>query len=197
MPRIQPVPFDDLPAEVQEHIQKGIARGITEGKSMSIFAHSPYVALDIVERARLNRQGRIDARLVEMLRLRSAQLNGCEPCSAARKDPSVSEADVACLIDAQHLGLSRRDTLAVELLERMAIDHHSITDATVLELADEFDTEEIVELLYRCGQMIGNHRFVHVLDVLGDGEPVLEYSPETVRESWERAGHAIALPASL
>src|SRR5215213_5010450 len=114
VPRIEPVPFDDLPLEVQEHIEGGIRRGVTEGKSMSIFAHSPYVALDIVESARLNRQGRIDARLMEMLRLRSAQLNGCEPCSAARKDPSVSEDDVACLIDPKHLGLPRRETLALE-----------------------------------------------------------------------------------
>jgi hypothetical protein len=69
----------------------------------------------------------------------------------------------------------------------MSTDLHSIDDDTVRELATEFDAEEIVELAYICGQMIGGHRFVHVLDVLGDGEPVVKYDAEAVRKSWERA----------
>jgi hypothetical protein len=56
-----------------------------------------------------------------------------------------------------------------------------------VKLAEEFDTEEIIELHYRAGNMIGTHRFVHVLDVLSDCQPVLSYSPETVRTSWKRA----------
>jgi len=191
MPRIEPIPFEDLPEEVREHIERGRRQGISTGESMSIFAHSPYVALDIVDRAqRRFNQGRLGGRLGELLRLRSAQLAACGPCSAARKDPSVSESDVACLLDPKHRGLPRREALALQTVETMATDHDAIDESTLRELAEEFDTEEIVELLYRCGHAVGSHRFVHVLDVLGDSEPTLLYSADAVRASWERAyGH--------
>lgn len=188
MPRIEPVPWDDLPEEVRTHIEEGRRRGTVSGDSMPVFAHSPYVALDIVDRSEGRyRQGRLGGRLGELMRLRSAQLAACGPCSAARKDPSVSEDDVACLIDPERAGLSRRETLAVKVVDRMATDHDAIDEAVLLELAEEFDTEEIVELLYRAAQSVGTHRFVHVLDVLSADAPVLRYDAEAVRESWARA----------
>jgi hypothetical protein len=85
------------------------------------------------------------------------------------------------------MGLPRREALAVQMVDLMATDHDAITQDTLLSLAEEFDTEEIIELLYRAGNMIGTHRFVHVLDVLSDCEPVLPYSPEIVGASWKRA----------
>jgi hypothetical protein len=51
VPRIEPVPWDDLPEEVRTHIEEGRRRGTVSGDSMPIFAHSPYVALDIVDRS--------------------------------------------------------------------------------------------------------------------------------------------------
>jgi hypothetical protein len=188
VPRIQPVPFEELPEEVREHIDTGRRRGTTTGDSMCVFAHSPYVALDIIESTRRNlNRGQLESRLVELLRLRSAQLAACGPCSAARKDPSVTDQDVACLLEPAHLGLPRREALALQVVEMMATDHDAIDEHVLKELAEAFDTEEIVELLYRCGHAVGTHRFVHVLDVLGDTEPVLSYSADAVHASWERA----------
>jgi alkylhydroperoxidase family enzyme len=195
--RIEPVPWDDLPEEVRTHIEEGRRRGTVTGDSMPVFAHSPYVALDIVDRAQGRfRQGRLSGRLGELIRLRSAQIAACGPCSAARKDPSVSEADVACLIDPQHAGLPRREALAITIVDLMATDHDAIDEALLLELAEEFDTEEIVELLYRAGQAVGSHRFVHVLDVLADSEPVLRYDRDAVRASWARAYGVASAPAA-
>jgi alkylhydroperoxidase family enzyme len=188
MPRIEPVPFEELPEEVREHIEAGRRRGTSTGESMRVFAHSPYVALDVIESSRRNlNRGRLGGRLVELLRLRSAQLAACGPCSAARKDPSVTEEDVACLLEPAHLGLPRRETLALQVVETMAMDHDAIDEQVLQELAEEFDTEEIVELLYRCGHAVGTHRFVHVLDVLGESEPVLSYSADAVRAAWDRS----------
>jgi alkylhydroperoxidase family enzyme len=197
MPRIQPVPFGDLPDEVQEHIVEGRRRGVVSGDSMPIFAHSPYVALSVIDGSQGRfRQGRLGGRLTELMRLRSAQLAACGPCSAARKDPAVTDDDVACLLEPDHMGLPRREALAVTMVDLMATDHDAITQETLLELAEEFDTEEIIELLYRAGHMVGTHRFVHVLDVLSDCEPVLSYSAETVRASWERAYGQAVMPAN-
>ncbi len=188
MPRIEPVPWDDLPEEVRTHIEEGRRRGTVTGDSMPVFAHSPYVALDIVDRsAGRFRQGRLGGRLGELVRLRSAQIAACGPCAAARKDPSVSEDDVACLIAPDHTGLPRREALAIKVVDLMATDHDAIDESLLLQLAEEFDTEEIVELLYRAGQTVGSHRFVHVLDVLADTKPVLRYDAEAVRVSWARA----------
>jgi alkylhydroperoxidase family enzyme len=192
MPRIEPVPWDDLPEIVRTHVTEGRGRGKVSGDTAHVYAHSPYVALaHCAHDGGPTWPGTIEARLVELMRLRSAQLAGCAPCSAARKEPdSVSEDDVACLVDPEHLGLPRREELAITVMDLMATDHHAIDDAVILELREEFTTEEIVELLYRAGQMVGAHRFVHVLDVLGDTTPVLPYDPGALRSSWERASGA-------
>jgi alkylhydroperoxidase family enzyme len=196
VPRIEPVPWDDLPEEVRTHIEEGRRRGTVTGDSMPVFAHSPYVALDIVDRSEGRfRQGRLGGRLGELVRLRSAQIAACGPCSTARKDPSVSEDDVACLVDPEHSGLPRREALAMKIVDLMATDHDAIDEALLLQLAEEFDIEEIVELLYRAGQSVGSHRFVHVLDVLADSQPVLRYDPEAVRASWARAYGVATGPA--
>jgi alkylhydroperoxidase family enzyme len=198
MSRIEPVPWDDLPEVVRTHVSEGRARGKVTGDTAHVYAHSPYVALAHCANDNAPRwQGMIDARLNELMRLRSAQVNGCAPCSQARKEPdSVSEEDVACLIDPAHLGLPRREELAIRVVDLMATDHHAIDDAMFLELSGEFSTEEIVELLYRAGHMVGAHRFVHVLDVLGESTPVIAYDPEVLRESWERAYGAVSEPAT-
>ena len=107
----------------------------------------------------------------------------------------MTDDDVACLTDPEHSGLSRRDALAINVVDLMATDHDAIDEAVLLQLAEEFDTEEIVELLYRAGQAVGSHRFVHVLDVLADTQPVLRYDAEAVRASWARAYRTATGPA--
>jgi len=198
MSRIEPVPWDDLPEVVRTHVTEGRRRGKVSGDTAFVYAHSPFVALAHCanDHAGPRWPGVIEPRLVELMRLRSAQLAGCAPCTAARKEPdTVAEDDVACLLDPDHLGLPGREALAIRTLDLMATDHHAIDEAFILELATEFTTEAIVELLYRAGQMVGAHRFVHVLDVLGEATPVLPYDPGALRASWEAAYGAIGQPA--
>ena len=99
----------------------------------------------------------------------------CAPPSAGPTvhGGSVSEDDVMCLADPEAANYTRRERLALKFLTLMCTDHHAIVPATYLELAEEFSTAEIVELGWTCAQTMGGHRFMHTLDLLGDGKPVL------------------------
>ena len=91
----------------------------------------------------------------------------------SRKDETVTEDQVACLVDPDPSVFSRREALALQFVDVLATDHHAVDDDTFRQLATEFSTEEIVELAWICASAIGVHRFMHVLDVLGDGEPIV------------------------
>ena len=107
---------------------------------------------------------------------------------ASRKVEGATEEVVACLTDpALGEDLTPREKLALEYLELMATDHHSIGNDTYRRMAEHFTVAEIVELGLTCSHMIGTHRFIHTLDVYGDGEPALRYDPEQVGVTWEQA----------
>ncbi len=179
MPRIEPVPYDELSDDARSRIEAGLASGMyTQTVPLQILAHSEMVLRSMDEGYKAHfRAGSIDDRLQELLRLRSAQLNACQPCSISRKESStVAESDVACLVDPAGGSFSRRETLALAYLDRFATDHHSIGADTYRELAEEFSAEEIIELGWLCGQSLGMHRFMHTLDVLGEDPPAVTAS---------------------
>src|SRR3546814_15373629 len=62
------------------------------------------------------RRSLLDDRLRELLRLRSAQINACGPCSMSRKEDNVSEYDVVCLDDPDAANYTRRERLALKFL---------------------------------------------------------------------------------
>jgi alkylhydroperoxidase family enzyme len=175
MPRIEPIPYDELPEDARARIEAGMATGMySTPVPLQIMAHSPMVigAMDEGYKAHF-RRGAIEPRLQELLRLRSAQLNACQPCGASRKDDTVTEDDVACLVELDERRYSRREVLALRFLDLFALDHHAIGDDTYRELAQEFTAEEIVELGWLCAQSLGVHRFMHTLDVFGQDEPAV------------------------
>jgi alkylhydroperoxidase family enzyme len=156
-------------------IEEGLAMGMyTMALPLQIVAHSPN-ALAGMHASYLAIFGRsvVGPRICELMRLRSAQLAACEPCSLSRKDASVSEDDVACLAEPERLSGDRRELLAVRLVDLMATDHHAIDDDFLRELASVFTVEEIVEMGWYAGTLVGGHRFMHMLDVLGDSRPVV------------------------
>src|SRR3546814_1673860 len=79
----------------------------------------------------------LDDRLREVLRLRSAQINACGPCSMSRKEDNASEDDVACLADPDAANYTRRERLALKFLTLMSTDHYAITPETYRELGEE------------------------------------------------------------
>ncbi|HUZ09381.1 MAG TPA: hypothetical protein VMU76_04350 [Acidimicrobiales bacterium] len=194
MPRIEPIPWEDLTAGRRAEIETGMQSGAyTTQVPLQIFAYADHDHVpDDGDRHPQFPGSLLPGRLLEMLRIRSGQVNGCEPCMSSRKVDSITEADVACMVDpALREDLSERERLALLLVDLMATDHHGIGDDLVRDLASVFTTAEIVELGQFCGQMIGAHRFMHVLDVFGDGEPVIRYDPGQVGVSWAEA-HAAA-----
>jgi alkylhydroperoxidase family enzyme len=119
------------------------------------------------------------------LRIRSAQLGGCEPCMASRKVAGATEEAVACMINpALANGLSPRERIAIEYLELLATDHFKIGDDMYRRLAEHFTIAEIVELGLTCSHMIGTHRFMHTLNIYGDIDPVIAYDAAQVGKSW-------------
>ncbi len=189
MPRIEPIPLDKIPANERERMEHSIKHGgspadktATRILAYSLHDHVP----EDGDRHYNYPRHLLGGKLLELLRIRSAQLGGCEPCMNARKVEDVTEDIVACLISPTQRGdLTLREQRALEFLELLAMDHHRIDDDIFLGLAEVFTTAEIIELGQTCGHMIGTHRFIHALDPYGDSKPVIPYDPEQVGVTWD------------
>lgn len=175
MPVIAPLPREEIDSESRARIEAGLATGMySQTLPLEVMARAPAAlrAMDEGYKA-MFRRSLLDDRLRELLRVRSAQLNGCGPCSQSRKEASVPEGDVACLAAPEAGNYSRRERLALHFLMLMCTDPDAITPDTYVELAEEFSVAEIVELGWTCAQTMAGHRFMHTLDLLGDDEAVL------------------------
>ncbi len=196
MPRIAPIPWDELKPEQRAAMQAGIDSGAFRiALPLQILAYADHVdAPDDGDRHPNFPRHLLDGTLLELLRIRSAQLGGCEPCMGSRKVEGATEAVVACLTNpGLRSDLGDRERLALEFLELLATDHHRIDDAMYRRLADHFTTAEIIELGSTCGHMIGTHRFLHTIDVFGDGDPIIAYSPEQVGVTWKQRHGEVAV----
>ncbi len=181
MPRIEPIPWDEIDRTVRAPLEAGLASGAyTTPVPLQILAYADRVSGD--GGGHPNFPGSVlDAKLLELLRIRSAQLGGCAPCMASRKVETVSADDVTCIANpALRSDLTERERRALRFLDLLAGDHHAIADDTYASLAEVFSTAEIVALGITCGRMIGTHRFIHTLDVFGDSPPVIPYDPRQV-----------------
>jgi alkylhydroperoxidase family enzyme len=188
MPRIEPIPWEDLTAAQRERIEAGVATGaFTDILPLRILAYAEHeTAPDDGDRHPNFPRHLLGGRLLELLRIRSAQLGGCAPCMTSRKNEGATEVVVACLANPGLSDeLSPRERLALEYLELLATDHHRIDGETYRRLAEHFTTAEIVELGATCGPMIGMHRFMHTLDIFGDASPVVGYDPDQVGVTWD------------
>jgi alkylhydroperoxidase family enzyme len=176
VPRIAPKPWDKLDDASRRRIEEGQASGMyPEISAMCVIAHSPeaLAAMHDSYKAVFGKSA-LGQRLQELIRIRSAQLNGCDLCAGARKDESLTDADIACMLDADVGQYDERERLALRLLTVMATDHHKIDSNTFRGLAKVFSTREVVELVWFCGNCIGTHRLMHALDMIGTEAPILD-----------------------
>jgi hypothetical protein len=195
MPRIEPIPWEELKPEQRKLIEDGVRAGAyTDPMPLRILAYADHDAPpDDGDRHPNYPRHLLDGKLLELVRIRSAQLGGCEPCSASRKVPGATEEAVACLgAPALRDDLSPRERLALELLELLATDHHRIGAEFYRRLAEHFTTAEIVELGLTCAHTMGTHRFMHTLDLFGTEAPVIPYDPAQVGVSWNQRRDATA-----
>ena len=182
MPRIEPIPWEDLTPEQRAFMDDGGETGAyTMTVPLQILAYRDHAEVpDDGDRHPNFPTHLLGGRLLELLRIRSGQLGGCEPCMGSRKEGTITEDDVACLIDLDPANFTTREYRALRFFEMFANDHHSIDDDTFRWLAEVFSAAEIVEILYACSQNLGGHRMMHALGVLEPTDPILTYSPAAV-----------------
>jgi alkylhydroperoxidase family enzyme len=182
MPRIEPIPMDQLSSEARRIVDDGVAAGLYSTPiPLQIFAYKS-AQLQLVDLARqhFGKGGLLAPRIVELLRIRSAQLGECEPCSASRKHESITDDDVACLVDPGHGSLDEQERMAIEFIDLLSGDHHAMDDDFYRRLGKVFTAAQIIELAFIVSQSMGLHRFIHTLDVFGESEPVIRWAPDQV-----------------
>ena len=182
MPRIEPIPLDELAPEPRRIIEEGVADGLYATPiPLRIFAYkTQQILMTNAARTTWGQQSLLGGRILELLRIRSAQLGECQPCMQSRKHDSITEEDVACLVAPGGSELNEQERLAVEFLDLLSADHHAIDDELYRRLGEHFTAAQIIELGFACANSMGLHRFIHTLDVFGEAPPVIPYSADQV-----------------
>jgi alkylhydroperoxidase family enzyme len=111
--------------------------------------------------------GLIEPDLLELMRLRGANLNACTYCATVRlqpvaqavkpKEDALGLTDVSGMIKSQAVAalkdkldtnrLSPRERAAIALVDRIIVDAHSVDDEFFAELQRHFTDDEIIELV--------------------------------------------------
>jgi alkylhydroperoxidase family enzyme len=182
VPRIEPIPLDKLAPEPRRIIEEGVADGTYATPiPLQIFAYkTSQILMTNAARGAWGKQSLLGGRILELLRIRSAQLGECQPCMQSRKHDSITDEDVACLIQPGQSDLTEQERMAVAFLDLLSADHHAIDDEFYRKLGEVFTAAQIVELGFACANAMGLHRFLHTLDVFGERQPVIAYSPDQV-----------------
>lgn len=186
---IEGIPWDELPAEAREMIESGRATGMyTTPIPLQVMAYSTAALRAMHDSYRATfRAGVLDERLAELLRLRSATAGGCALCMSSRKDDTVTDDTVACLLEPDPEQFTARELAAMQYFDLIAYDHLAIGPDTYRELHEHFSTAEIVELAYFCATAMGTHRFMHSLAFESDAPPVIAFDASEI----DRAGTAV------
>ena len=106
--------------------------------------------------------GRIPAPLLELMRLKTGEINRCAYCATVRAAgvrDQVRPKEAAVFGEVDPEPLSRREYLAIRLAEQMAGDPNYIPDQFYDELKAEFTAEEIVELVFACSVFNFGNKF--------------------------------------
>jgi alkylhydroperoxidase family enzyme len=189
VPRVEPVPYEDLSEQYRSMIEAGAESGAyTTPVPLQILAYADHAPLPAdAERHPNFPNSLLEPRLLELLRIRSGQLGGCEPCMGSRKEGTITEDDVACLANpALRPDLTDRERRALSFLDQLSNDHWAIGDDDFRDLHEVFTTAEIMDLGQTVGGMIGLHRFLHTLDAFGENDPVIKYDPNEVGATWDQ-----------
>jgi alkylhydroperoxidase family enzyme len=193
MPIIEPIPLSELAEEPRRIIEEGVADGTYATPiPLQIFAYRTEILLGMHQKRMSRGRGSLlGGRILELIRIRSAQLGECQPCMQSRKHDSITDEDVACLLDASHQDLTPQERMAIRFLDLLSADHHAIDADFYRELGAVFTTAQIVELGLSCAETMGVHRFLHTLDTFGTDPPALPYSPDQVNSR-----HSVGAPVA-
>ena len=92
--------MDELAPEPRRIIEEGVADGLYATPiPLQIFAYkTQQILMTNAARTTWGQKSLLGGRILELLRIRSAQLGECQPCMQSRKHDSITEEDVACLV---------------------------------------------------------------------------------------------------
>jgi alkylhydroperoxidase family enzyme len=182
----------ELAAEPRRIIEEGVANGMYATPiPLQIFAYkTQQILMTNAARSVWGQQSLLGGRILELLRIRSAQLGECQPCMQSRKHDSITDEDVACLLAPGQGELTEQERLAVQFLDLLSADHHAIDDDVYRELGTVFTAAQIIELGFACANSMGLHRFIHTLDVFGTSEPVIPFNVDQIDSVKEPAAPA-------
>jgi alkylhydroperoxidase family enzyme len=182
MPVIEPIPVDQLAPEPRAIIEDGCESGLYATPiPLQIFAYNTRQLMEMHEKRLTRGEGSLlGGRILELIRIRSAQLGECQPCMQSRKHDSITDEDVACLLDVGGSDLTEQERLAVTFIDLLSADHHAIDADFYRQLAEVFTAAQIVELGFSCAGSMGVHRFIHTLEVFGTDDPVIAFGPDQV-----------------
>jgi alkylhydroperoxidase family enzyme len=182
MPRLEPIPFDDLNPASRQIIDDGFGEGLYSTQvPLQIFAYRTAQLAGVHQaRTHTGEGSLLGGRIIELIRIRSAQLGECQPCMQSRKHDSITDDDVACLLAPVRDDLNDQERMAVEFLDLLSADHHAIDREFYERLAEVFTGAQIVELGFVCANTMGLHRFLHTLDLYGTDPPVIPFDPSEV-----------------
>lgn len=114
-------------------------------------------------------KGLISPRMKELVRLHIATLNGCQTCAASRLSAdTVAEAEALAALEGNEGGLatlSEPERIALDFAERLALNHHAITDDDVRGWRETFGDDGFVELSMMTAQYIGFGRVLAMLQL--------------------------------
>ena len=125
MPRIEPIPMEELAEEPRRIIEDGVANGTYATPiPLQIFAYRTAQILQTNQaRSAWGQKSLLGGRILELIRIRSAQLGECQPCMQSRKHDSITDEDVACLISPGGSDLTDQERLAVNFLDLLSADY--------------------------------------------------------------------------
>lgn len=175
--RIDPVPFDRLPAALQDDIRRNItSRNIMSDFQVRVWAHRPGLASKWLALLEATADSTLSERIRELVRLKIAAISACQACQVARKTDDVSEEDIACLTSADPR-FTPQERAAIRFAELFADDYFSIDEAVYAELRKHFTTDQIVDLNMYAALMLGTGRITYVQQAYEDDLKPVDLAP--------------------
>ncbi len=178
------VPRDRLPPHLQV-VWDGAQKLHGDATFVEVFGNAPHV-LDWYMNdfyAKLFYGGRIDRRIVELARLRLANIHGCAFCNRsdriAARDAGVPEAQIDALHDYENGPFSEKEKAALALADVMALTNPKghITKAIHERARQSFSDGEMVELGVMMAVLCGMAKMIFAYDLV-EKEDYCPFIPE-------------------
>jgi AhpD family alkylhydroperoxidase len=167
------LPREKLPAHMQPAWDTAI-KVHGDATFTEVFGHAPHVydwyLNDFYKK--LFYAGRIPTQIVELVRLRLANIHGCAFCNRsdtiAAKQAGISDARIAALPDYEHGPFSEREKAALALADVMVLTNPKgfISKALYARARAQFSDAELVELGVIMAVLCGMAKMIFAYDLV-------------------------------